>query len=429
MEDERTARRTFHTVNKAPRAGLWRRLPSALAVFGPGLVVMLADTDVGSVITAAQSGAQWGYKLLWLQALLVPILYVVQELTVRLGVHTGKGHGELIRETFGVKWAWLSVSGLIVACLGAIITEFAGVVGVGQLFGMPEWQSLGLAVVALLAIAFTGSYKRVERAAILLGGFELAFLAVAFYAHPTGQAMARGFVGLPLDNPGYLYLIAANIGAVIMPWMVFYQQSAVNDKGLHPADYRGARWDTMIGAVVTQIVMAAVLVACAATVGMDRPGTSLDTVGQISSALVPMLGMDVGRVIFSLGVLGAAMVASIVVSLAAAWGLGEVTGYRHSLAYRPHNAPWFYVVYVLAVVGGAVVVGTVKNLVSLALAVEVMNAMMLPLVLGFLLALAFKALPVEVRPRGVYAWVVSTTVILICSLGVYGAISGVVALV
>lgn len=428
MDDERAALRNLRMHDKVRPASLRRRIPVALAVFGPGLVVMLADTDVGSVITAAQSGAQWGYKLLWLQLVLVPILYVVQELTVRLGIHTGKGHGELIRDTFGIKWAWLSVSGLIVACLGAIITEFAGVVGVGQLFGMPAWQSLTIAVIALLAIVITGSYRRVERAAILLGGFELAFLAVAFYAHPTAQAMVRGFVDLPIHNSGYLYLIAANIGAVIMPWMVFYQQSAVNDKGLHPADYRGARWDTVIGAVVTQVVMAAVLVACAATVGMELPGTSLDTVGQISSALVPLLGMDVGRVIFSLGVLGAAMVASIVVSLAAAWGLGEVTGYRHSLADRPRRAPWFYVVYVCAIVGGAVVVGTVKNLVSLALAVEVMNALMLPLVLGFLLALSFRALPAQVRLRGIYGWVVSITVFLICALGVYGAISGVVAL-
>ncbi len=410
----------------APKS--WRhRLLVAFAVFGPGLVVMLADTDVGSVITAAQSGAQWGYGLLWLQVILIPILYLVQELTVRLGVHTGKGHGELIRDTFGPVWAWVSVGGLVIACIGAIITEFAGVVGVGQLFGMPAWESLLLAVFTLLAIVFTGSHTRVERAAMLIGAFELAFIAVAIYARPDGSRMAAGFMHIPLRDPAYLYLVAANIGAVIMPWMVFYQQSAVADKGLAPADYRASRWDTAIGAIVTQIIMAAVLVASAATIGRENPGASLDTVGEISHALVPLLGVNVGRVIFALGVLGAAMVAAIVVSLAAAWGLGEVTGYRHSLADRPRHARWFYAVYVLAVVGGAVVVGTVKDLVSLSVAVEVMNALLLPLVLGFLLALAFKALPTGVRLRGAYAWMVTAVVVLTSVLGVYGAITGIVA--
>ena len=124
-----------------PRRAHWKLF---LAVLGPGLVVMLADTDVGSIITAAQSGAQWGYQLLGLQLLLVPILYIVQELTVRLGIFTGKGHGELIRETFGQGWAWLSVGGLAIASLGAIITEFSGVAGVGMLFGVPRLWSLAL---------------------------------------------------------------------------------------------------------------------------------------------------------------------------------------------------------------------------------------------------------------------------------------------
>jgi NRAMP (natural resistance-associated macrophage protein)-like metal ion transporter len=153
-----------------------------LAILGPGLVAMLADADVGSVVTAAQSGAQWGYKLLALQVLMIPVLYVVQELTVRLGIFTCKGHGELIRETFGRGWAWLSVAGLAVACLGALITEFAGISGVGLLFGVPQVTSLALAVTVLLVVVWTGSYRRVERIAIFLGLFELAFVWVAMRA-------------------------------------------------------------------------------------------------------------------------------------------------------------------------------------------------------------------------------------------------------
>ena len=175
-----------------------------LAVMGPGLVVMLADTDVGSIITAAQSGVQWGFRLLSLQLLLIPVLYVVQELTVRLGVFTGQGHGELIRKCFGTGWAWLSVTGLGVATIGALLTEFSGVAGVGELFGIPRLLSLGLTVVVLLTVVLTGSYRRVERVAIALGLFEFAFFVVAWRAHPHGAEMAAGLWHMPLGNSAYL---------------------------------------------------------------------------------------------------------------------------------------------------------------------------------------------------------------------------------
>ncbi len=165
-----------------------------LAVFGPGLVVMLADTDVGSIVTAGQSGVQWGYRLLLLQVALIPVLYIVQELTVRLGIFTRRGHGELIRETFGPVWAWISAAGLAVATGGALLTEFSGVAGVGELFGVSRSITLPLAVVCLLSIVLTGSYRRVERAAMMIGLFELAFFGVAWAAHPDltyGRAVPR----------------------------------------------------------------------------------------------------------------------------------------------------------------------------------------------------------------------------------------------
>lgn len=410
-----------------PRALRW--LSVLLTVAGPGLVVMLADTDVGSVVTAAQSGAQWGYRLLWLQALLIPVLYVVQELTVRLGIYTGRGHGELIRETFGPRWAWISVGGLIIASVGALITEFSGIVGVGQIFGVPPAASLTLAAGLLLCIVYTGSYARVERVALALGAFELAFVVVACYSHPGAGPLIDHLASAPLHNSQYLYLVGANIGAVIMPWMVFYQQSAVTDKRLRPRDLRAARWDTAFGAVVTQIIMSAVLVAAAVALGnAQTSGPALNTVGEISHALTPVLGIDLGRFAFALGVLGAAMVAAIVVSLASAWGLGEVTGYRHSLSHHPRQAPGFYIVYTLAVIAGALTVGFASNLITLSIAVEVLNALLLPLVLGFLLALSFRALPVDVRPRGIYAFVVVSTVVLTSTLGVATGVAGVLGI-
>ncbi|MGA8010547.1 MAG: divalent metal cation transporter [Thiomonas sp.] len=399
------------------------RIAVFLAVLGPGLVVMLADTDVGSVITAAQSGAQWGYQLLSLQLLLIPILYIVQELTVRLGIFTGKGHGELIRETFGARWAWVSVAGLAVASVGAIITEFSGVAGVGALFGVPRGWSLSLAALFLLVVVWTGSYRRVERIAIALGLFELVFVWVAFRAPIQGGQVWQGLGHVPVQHPAYWYLVAANIGAVIMPWMVFYQQSAVADKRLKPEQYAAARWDTALGAVLTQLIMAAVLMVTAAVLWSGHSTAPLDTVGQIAQALTPSLGETLGRTLFGLGILGAAMVAAIVVALAAAWGFGEVTGYKHSLEQHPLEAPWFYAVFSAGVIGGALVVAFVPDLVALSIGVEVMNALMLPLVLGFLVALAAKALPLEHRLRGTYFWVVVAVVALTAGLGVYGGLS------
>ena len=394
------------------------------AVLGPGLVVMLADTDVGSILTAAQSGAQWGYGLLGLQLALVPILFVVQELTVRLGIFTGKGHGELIRESFGTFWAWVSVAGLAVATIGTLLTEFSGVAGVGELFGVPRAWSLALAAGFLLLVVWTGSYRRVERVAIALGLFELVFIWVALRAPVHGGELLAGLGTNPLKHSGMRYLVAANIGAVIMPWMVFYQQSAVADKGLRPSEYTAARWDTAVGALLTQVVMAAVLVVAAATLWAGHLSPPLDTVGQLAQAVTPFLGETLGHTVFGLGMLGAAMVAAIVVALAAAWGFGEVTGYKHSLELHPLEAPWFYLVFSAGVIGGAVVVAVAPDLVALAVGVEVMNALMLPVVLGFLVALALKALPPEHRLRGWYLWVVLGVVVATSALGVYGGISG-----
>jgi Mn2+/Fe2+ NRAMP family transporter len=407
-----------------PRAVNTGRFSRFVAVLGPGLVVMLADTDVGSIITAGQSGVQWGYRLLLVQLVLVPILYMVQELTVRLGIFTGRGHGELIKETFGRFWAWVSVAGLGIATVGALLTELSGVAGVGELYGLSRWITLPLAAGGLLVIVLTGSYRRVERAAICVGLFEFAFFGVAWAAHPDLTAMASEAVQIPISNHDYMYLVAANIGAVIMPWMVFYQQSAVADKKLRPEHFAAARWDTAIGALVTQLVMAAVLVAAAATLAPHGAKPDLATVGDLSTALTSYLGVGVGRLVFGLGIVGAGLVAAIVSSLALAWGLGEVTGYRHSLEHHPLEARWFYGVYALAVIGATLVVAIAPNLVSLNVGVQVMNAFLLPVVLGFLIALAARALPPAYSLRGWYLWLVIVVASATCILGVFGGVSG-----
>ena len=489
-----------------------------MLVWGPGLLVMLADTDAGNVVTGAQAGAQWGYRLLPMLLVLAPMLYMLQELTVRLGLYTGRGHGELIRERFGLGWAWLSTAGLAAAAIGSLVTEFTGVAGIGELYGLSRSVTLPLAAAALLAVVATGSYRRVERAAIVIGLFELAFFAVAWAARPSpailaGQALdlplgdrefmylaaavigsliteftgvagigelyglSRGFtlplsaaallavvatgsyrrvertaiviglfelaffvvawaahpslgtlaedaVDLPLGNHEFLYMVAAIIGATFNPWMIFYQQSAVADKKLRPDDLQAARWDTAFGAVLTQCLTGAVLVAAAATLASGGASAGLDSVGQISAALSPLLGESFGRLVFSAGVLGASLVAAIVCSLALAWGVGEIAGYKHSLEHHPFAAKWFYGVYALAVVGSAALVGFASDLVWLNIAAQVLNAFLLPLVIGFLVALAVKALPAPLRPRGLYLAFLIGVCAVVIAVGLYGGVAG-----
>ncbi|MCW2655293.1 MAG: hypothetical protein QOE41_4102 [Mycobacterium sp.] len=391
-----------------------------LAAWGPGLVVMLADTDAGSLITASQSGAQWGYRMVLPQLILMPILYVVQEMTVRLGVVTRKGHGALIRERFGRGWAWLSASTLVVSALGALLTEFAGVAGVGELFGISRWLTIPAATALLLTLAVTGSYRRVERVGLALGAAELAFLVSMVISRPHLGEIVHGLQSLPLGNSSYLLLVAANVGAVIMPWMVFYQQGAVIDTHLSTATIRQARRGTAVGAVLTQLIMISVVIAVAATIGIHNPDTALDTVGQISEALTPYLGHIGGTVLFGLGMLGAALVAAIVASLAGAWGLAEVFGWQHSLNQRPSRATAkFYLTYALTHLVGAALVLASVNLVNLAVDVEVMNALLLPIVLGLLLALEAKALPPQWRMQGMRKYSTWILCALVIAFGLY----------
>src|SRR5471030_3228406 len=371
----------------AMRRFSWARFA---AVAGPGMVVMLADTDAGSVITAAQSGAQWGYRLLLLQIVLAPVLFVVQELTVRLGIVSGKGHGDLIQQHFGRSWALLSVGTLVLACVGALLSELSGLAGVGLLFGIPAPLSMAVIVGGLVLMAYSGSYLSVERIATAIGAFELVFLIVAWRAHPDATAMVSGAVAIPWANRDYLYLVAANIGAVIMP-----------------------------------LIMAAVLVATAATLGVSgKGGIALDTVQQIAEAITPILGAGAGKILFAMGMTGAALVATIVVTLTAARSLGEVLGVKHSLEHAPRDAPWFYGIYTAALVAGGVFVASGVNLVSLSVGVQVMNALLLPIVLGFLYLLA-RRLPQPYRLRGAYAAVVALVIAVSAGFGVYAGLSGI----
>jgi Mn2+/Fe2+ NRAMP family transporter len=395
-----------------------------LALCGPGLVVMLADTDAGSLITAAQSGARWGYEMVLPQLVLIPVLYVVQEMTVRLGILTGKGHGALIREHFGRGWGLISAGMLFVAGTGALLTEFAGVAGVGELFGVPRLLTVPVAAAFLIGIAMTGSYRRVERIGIALGLAELAFIPAVMMAHPSFSAIGRGLGPVPLRNSSFMLLLAANVGAVIMPWMIFYQQGAVLDKGLRAQDMPRERRITAFGAVLTQLIMIAVVLAFAATVARHHRGVALNSIGEMSAALRPFIGGVGANVLLGAAVLGAALVAGLVASLAGAWGISEVFGWTHTLNELPsRKTAKFYVVYGLAHVVGAVVVLFSFDLIDLVVDVEVMNALLLPIVLGLLLALEARALPVEHRMHGWRRIMATGLCLVVIAFGLYTALA------
>jgi Mn2+/Fe2+ NRAMP family transporter len=403
------------------------RLPARvalLAVWGPGLLVMLADADAGNVVTAAQSGALWGYRLLPLLLLLIPALYMVQELTVRLGLATGQGFGEMVRLRFGRTWAWVCAGVLTIAVLGSLVTEFTGIAGVGELYGVPRSVSLPLSSLCLLAIVLSGAYRRVERIAMAIGAFELTFLFVAWRAHPSGRGALSDIADLPLGDRGFLFLAAALIGATFNPWMIFYQQSATAEKSLDRRHLAAARWDTAIGAALTQIVTAAVLVAAAATIGTTNPNAELDSVGRISDALTPFLGMHFGRLLFSAGVLGASTVAAIVCSLGLAWGIGEVAGHRRADDATAHRQPWFLGVYTAGVVGSALLTWSVDSLVWLNIAAQVANAVLLPVLIGTAVLLAATVLEGRERLRGWYLWLMVAVCGAISAIGLVGAAGG-----
>jgi Mn2+/Fe2+ NRAMP family transporter len=358
-----------------------------LAVAGPGIVVAFADTEAGSITTAATSGAQFGMKLILLQALLIVPLFVVQEMTVRLGTATGKGHARLIREHYGLGWAWVSLGTMLVTNIAALVTEFAGIAGAALIFGLNPAYSVLAAAAVLLAVIFSGTYKRAEITALGLCLVELLFIPAALNAHAQPLAILKqGFLGSqPLNNHLYLLLVASNIGAVIMPWMIFYQQSATVDKGLRRADLGPARLDTAIGAVVTQIIMIAIIVTTAATLYVHH--IQVSDAAHAALALEPLAGRLAG-VAFGVALIGASLLGAFVVSLATAWAFGEAFEWPCSLNHSCVRAKRFYGLYGFCVLVAAAFVLIPKlPLIQITVDVEAFNGFVLPVVLGFLLVM------------------------------------------
>jgi len=396
----------------------------ALAAIGPGLLVMLADADVGNVVTAAKAGAAFGFRLLPLLVVLVPVLYVIQELTLRVGILTHRGLGELVAERFGGGWTVIAAVGLVMAVLASLVTEFTGVAGVGELYGVSRTIGVPLAGVTLLAIVATGTYRRIEFLTLWIGLFQLAFIAVAATARPDPHRVVHEMTDIPIGNRAFLLLAAAIIGACLNPWMMFYQQSAVVDKGLRLRDLKVSRVETAVGALIAQLLTGAVLFAVATSLGASGSDGTLETVGAISVTTKPLLGPTLGPLVFSVGVLGASMVAAVVCSLSLAWGIGELCGLRRSLEREPRRLRWFFLIYVAGVVSAAALVLLSPNLIWLNILAQVVNVFLLPVVLAFLIVLAAICLPRRLRLRGWYLGLTICLTVVTCGFGLLGALLG-----
>jgi len=365
----------------------WRKATRFFMVMGPGLIVMQADTEAGSITTASVAGAQYGFELVGMLLMLALPLFLIQEMTARLGSVTGKGHAFLIRQKYGLGWAWVSLGVLFVCNVAALVTEFAGIMSAGNMAHIPPAVSVLVSAALLLTVVMTGKYQTAEYIALVFCLTDLLFIPAAFMAHPDwGQVFHNSFSFHPENfNKDYILVVIGLIGAVIMPWMIYYQQSAVVDKKLTVNDLGLERWDTAIGAVLTEIIMAFIVISTGATLYVNH--VSINDASQAAQALIPLAGHYAG-ILFAIGLVSASFLGAFVVAISTAWAFGETFGWSHSLNHKPHEAKLFYSFYAAGVLIAAIIV-LVPNipLVSITVLVEVGNALLLPIVLGFLLLL------------------------------------------
>lgn len=367
-----------------PSAGP-RRL---LRVIGPAWIVMLADVDAASVLTAAQAGSSFGYSMLLPIFALVPILYLVQEMTTRLAIGTGLGHAELIRERFGLRWGVVSVVSMVIVDLLAYVAEFAGIVLGASLLGIAAGPAVAAALLFHTVVVLTGRYRGFEIATLVLSLSLFAFLGLAIAAGPDPRAVIGGFSPFqPFDRPGYLDLVVATVGAVIMPWMLFYQQAATVDKRLGPDDLRAARWETFIGAIASEVLMAAIVIAAAAAAARGGAAEALAGGMALPSGLTA-LAHGVPGVLIAVGMIGAGLLAAVVISLSSAWAWSELLRWPRSLNLSVRRAPGFYGVYLVEVVPAAVIALVAPDLVGVVIDAMILNVLVLVIPLTFLVRLS-----------------------------------------
>jgi NRAMP (natural resistance-associated macrophage protein)-like metal ion transporter len=390
--DIRGALGTIRLEDTAPRRGLSATLKTLLAIVGPGLIVMIGDNDAGAFATYGQAGQNYGTRLLWTLLLLVPVLYVNQEMVLRLGAVTGVGHARLILERFGRFWGAFSVIDLFLLNALTIITEFIGITLAAGYLGLPKAVSVALAAVVIVGSAFTGSFRRFERMAMAFCGASLLLIPVYLFSHPRASQMAQGFAIPQLPGGSgqlstVVLLIIGIVGTTIAPWQLFFQQSYVIDKRITPRFMKYEKADLWIGIVIVVIgaaaLMGAVAAAFAGTAGFGR---FTDAAG-LAHGLAASSGRVAG-VLFAIALLDASVIGAFAVSLSTAYAIGDVFGLKHSLHRGVRGAKGFYAIYA-GLVGAAAAVVLIPGspLGLLTEGVQVLAGVLLPSATVFLLLL------------------------------------------
>ena len=384
-EDVRTSAPAAMPKGILVRHSWQKSLLTFLMVFGPGLIVMEADNDAGAVSTYIQAGGQYGLHLLWILLLLLPICYFIQEMAMRLGIATGKGHAAMIYERFGKWWGRFSLFDLLAVNFLTLVTEFAAISLALSALGVSPYLSVPVSAVGLILMVVTGSYLRWERIVIVLCLLDLTWFVLAVLVHPNWHGVAqRAFIpNLPAGKmtSDLLFLIIAIVGTTIAPWQLFFQQSCVAEKRLRFADLKWARLDTLIGAAFTVLVAGAMMLVGDAGF---RHGVRFDDPAQLANALLPFAGTLVRKGILLLMV-NAAVLGTTAISLASAWAYGEVRGWEHSLHKKLWEAPGFYAVYIACVAAAAAIVLIPRMPLQLVIvSVQVFAGIMLPSAIIFL---------------------------------------------
>jgi NRAMP (natural resistance-associated macrophage protein)-like metal ion transporter len=410
----------------------WKfRLLLFFAIVGPGFITANVDNDSGGIFTYSAAGAQFGYTLLWTMIPITIALIVVQEMCARMGAVTGKGLSDLIREEFGLRITFLMMLGILITNFGNVVTEFIGIVGSMGLFGVSKYISVPICAVIVWLIAVKGQYKSVEKVFLAASFFYFTYIFAGVLAKPAWIEAMKATIKPPplvaLRQGPYLYMVIGVVGTTIAPWMQFYLQSSIVEKGVTRRQYKTSRLDVIVGCIFTDVVAWFIIVACAATLYLHGIRDIRDA-ADAAQALRPLAG-DWAYILFALGLFNASLFAASILPLSTAYTVCEGLGFESGVERKFSEAPAFYWLYTALIVGGgAVVLIPGLPLIKIAVFSQVVNGAVLPFVLIFMLLLINKKELmgefVNKRTFNIIAW--STTVIMIglTVVYVYGQIRG-----
>ncbi len=411
--------RKFVQGARGLRSRLGRSLPeyrfyAYLAVLGPGIIAANAGNDASGIATYSTVGAEFGYTLLWVFIPMVVSLIIVQEMCVRMGVVTGQGLADLIREQFGVRWTALVMLALLLANTGVIISEFVGIAQASELFGIPRYITIPITAGLIWWLVVKGSQKRVERVFLAMSLVFVTYVISAFLARPDWGAVGEGFISPNLSSePNYLFMITALIGTTITPFMQVYVQSSVVEKRMDVEDLPVVRADVIVGTLFA-CAIAAFIVICAAVTLHFQGITSIDSAATAAEAFEPVAGVY-AKYLFGIGLFGAAMLAMGVLPLATAYSLSEALGFEKGLSRSFREAPIFLGIFTTLIVVGSVV-ALIPGIpqIRLLLITQSVNGLLLPVILIAVVKLASN---IEImgeqkngRMHNLAAWAITGTV-------------------